>query len=47
MRIEGVRWSRISEREKLFCVRSFRSDRETDLGGQRKATQVITVMVLL
>lgn len=32
MRMEGVRWFRIREREKFFCVRSFSDDRETDLG---------------
>ena len=29
--MEGVRWSKIREREKFFCVRSFSADREADL----------------
>ena len=36
MRMEGVRWSRIREREKFFCVRSFSADRETDLGERER-----------
>ena len=42
MRMEGVRWSRIREREKFFCVRSFSADRETDLRERERSLHNMT-----